>query len=66
MLKEKSEISVDELDGMVRLVKKAMSSNYKTSDKYPLLAIVDELIPWEITLTNLADEQQPLVSLDLS
>ena len=66
LFKEKSEMLFDELDGMVQLVRKAMRSNYKTSDKYPLLAIVDELIPWEITLTNLADEQQPLVSLDLS
>ena len=55
LFKEKSEISSDELDELMRLFIKAMQSNYKTSDKYPLLAIVDELRPWEIILTNLTD-----------
>ena len=64
--REKSDISSNELDGMVRLVEKAMDNNYRVSDKYPLLAIVNTLSPWKIVLTNLADEQHPLISLDFS
>ena len=66
LFKEKSEISADELDELIDSVMKFMQSNYKVSDKYPLLAIVDELRPWEIILTNLADQEQSLASLDLS
>ena len=56
LFQEKTEISLDELDDLVCRTKKTFTHSYKTSDKYPLLAIVDERQPWKILLTNLADE----------
>ena len=64
---EKSEASEDELNDLARLFKKKIySSSWKMADRYPLLAIVDEVRPQEIILANLAEQQHHLVNLDLS
>jgi len=64
---KKSEASKDEIDNLMRLMtKRIYQGSWKTADKYPLLAIMDEVRPWEIILANLAEQKHHLVSLDLS
>jgi len=55
LFKETSDISFGELDDLVSQTKKTFSHSYRTCEKYPLLAIVDERQPSKILLSNLAD-----------